>query len=60
MAETTEEGWDIAAVILRSRIAEFVLDAQPGLVRAGFATGGFDRILAIYPTKAKALASLDC
>ena len=44
---------------LWSRDATFALCSLPDVVRAVFQVSGFDRIIAIHPTRAEALAALD-
>ena len=49
----------MTAKSLRSRDVGFALCSLSAVVRAAFGTSGFDRIIAIHPTRADALAALD-
>ena len=44
---------------LWKRDATFALCSMPDVVRAVFEVSGFDKIIAIHPTRAEALAALD-
>ena len=49
----------MTAKILWKRDATFALCSLPDVVREVFQVSGFDRIIAIHPTRAEALAALD-
>ena len=49
----------VTAKMLWSREAKFVLCSLPAQIRGVFETSGFDKVIALHPSRAEALASLD-
>ena len=49
----------MTAKALRKRDAAFALCSLPDQIREIFEISGFDKVIAIYPTRVEALASLD-
>lgn len=49
----------VTAKMLWSREAKFALCSLPAQIREVFETSGFDKVIALHPSRAEALASLD-